>query len=168
MNIRIMLMLSFLLNTTSAFAAEPIEGFSDYKFGMSFVEIDNKLTLSEEESFNDLERVFGAEEPITVLGESFSLNFSFQDDQLSVINLFRQYEASDVACISDFDRNFAAIQARYGSPDSDPEKGDPMRMKVSFTAPNGSAVVLSGMSSGLLEKCIMVIAYIGPKAGSTF
>lgn len=163
-----MLVLSLLLNTTTAFAAEPIEGFSDYKFGMSFAEIDNKLTLSEEESFTDLERVFGAEEPITVLGESFTLSFSFRDDQLNVINLFRDYKASDIACISDFDRNFAAIQARYGAADSDPEKSDPMSMQVRFTAPNGSAVVLSGFSAGLLEKCIMVVAYIGPKAGSSF
>lgn len=168
MSISKVIALGLLLNATAGFAAEPIQGFAKYRFGMPFEDIANMLTLSEEEASSELTRVFGAKEPVTVLGEDYNITFTFTDDQLSVIHLSRDYVANSIQCISDFDRAFSAIQARYGNPDSAPDKTSPVFMLVRFTAPDGSAVGVTGVSFDQIEKCMVIVAYIGPKPGSSF
>ena len=44
MNFTGMFALGLLLNATTVFAAEPIKGFVEYNFGMSFADVDKKLT----------------------------------------------------------------------------------------------------------------------------
>lgn len=168
MSIYKVIALGLLHNATAVFAAEPIQGFAEYRFGMPFADIANMVTLSEEEASSEQTHVFGAEEPITVLGEDYNITFTFTDDQLSVIHLSRDYIANGIQCISDFDRVFSAIQARYGHPDSAPNKTDPVFMMVRFTAPDGSAVSVTGVSFDQIEKCMVIVAYIGPKPGSSF
>lgn len=154
---------------TESVSAQGIDGFQDFKVGMTVSQVEKIASISPS-SREEKGQWFRNANEVEIIGEFYTQEFLFNVENLLVqVNVYREFEAIDVSCTNEFEESFGAIRATYGEPDEPAERkifgGVAAMTSVRFSRSDGSRVILM---TNFLDKCLVHVAYVGAAGGASF
>jgi len=154
---------------TQAPDRQSLQGFQQYRFGMSEQKIRTTTQINDSSSEEGNVRLKAAD-TTQVDGAAYQLSFLLKDGKLYRVNLLRESSARVPNCDGLFERIFGLVRAKYGAPDKEPEvtnvSGISQLSSARFTFRDGGIINTSTLY--LKQKCTVSVAYTAGMKGGLF
>lgn len=160
------IVLSLSTSAAAVAAEKKIEGFQNFKFGMTETSIRkiSKIARRTPEEGTDNspsgERLY-LEKIANVDGVAYEISVKLVKGKLNSIDLSNEESKADGLCGGRFERIFGLIKAKYGNSDSGTNKqidgGDSVIWSASFTFENGARIIPSTVY--LSGSCLTTVHY---------
>lgn len=151
-----------------AAAGDALEGYAEFKFGMSIQDINSIANVKQADEENGGEWYVSTVARV-VNGVDYNIRFWFEDAQLSKINLNRRLNVEEKVCENEFQTLYGQIKAVYGESDLPPERTvwgrNSGMISAKKTFSDGATVRFGTI---FLTFCNINIVYARGKTGSTF
>jgi len=160
-----------IASISSALAADRVSlpGFQKYLFATTEADLRKAVPIVKSEQEDDGTRLT-ASAPVTIDNVSYQLSFVIKSGRLYRVNLMNDSMKSVFDCDLAFNRAFALLKAKYGDPDTPPERKNFNNISVvnqaHFTFQDGSNIAVSSVT--MTGECMTGAAYTAGNGGSSF
>ena len=123
-----------------------LDGFENFRFGMSEQELRKLADLREVQLLGGRETAWDASQPITVSGIEYRRRFLLKNQKLDTIILVNDANGDTFdTCFRRFERALGSLEAKYGQPDRGPERDldtTVSRASAEFKFPNAARITI--------------------------